>query len=80
MQFRIYRYDVWGNEEDGYEVNDTYRTSEIYELCANWTDKQVIAAIEGRGIEISWLDEDTCLISTKTGKPLGELRREETNG
>ena len=30
--WRLYTYDVWGNAEEGYEVNDVYRTSDTLEL------------------------------------------------
>lgn len=76
-RYRIYRYDTWGNEEDGFEVNDTYRTANVYDIEADWTNERIIAAIEGEGITLEWPDEDICYINeTATGKPLGELRRE----
>lgn len=28
-KYRLYTYDVWGNEEDGYTVNDVYSTGNV---------------------------------------------------
>ena len=30
--FRMYEYDVWGNNEDGYEVNNIFKTSTTIKL------------------------------------------------
>lgn len=32
MKLRWYVYDVWGNAKDGYEVNDAFRTSEVFDI------------------------------------------------
>lgn len=40
-----YHYDVWGNEDDGWQVNDSSRQGSI-EVKANCTDAEVWAACE----------------------------------
>jgi hypothetical protein len=50
--YRVYTYDVWGNEEDGYEVNDVFRTSETVELDSKGTIQQDIEELIEQGILI----------------------------
>ena len=81
--FRLYTYDVWGNEKDGYEVNDIFKTSETYEIPAEATDAHVIKALRKQGcfkarvlsrlIEIDG-DDETIYVSYK-GRPEFELRK-----
>lgn len=47
--YRAWTYDLWGNDEDGYWVNDRYDTGEIYELDDTWNDKQIIKALRKQG-------------------------------
>ena len=35
MQVQVNTYDVWGNDKDGYDVNDVYRQGE-FEFDGNW--------------------------------------------
>ena len=37
MKMKLYDYDVWGNDRDGYEVNDVYSALIGYDLfhCEN---------------------------------------------
>src|SRR5262245_34413627 len=71
--WEIADYDVWGNEKDGYEVNDVYRRGEI-ELrlkvetanagtpqafeYASPTDKQIREALDLRRIKIDTDGDD----------------------
>ncbi len=36
-RFAVHALDVWGNEEDGYEVNDTYPACAVIEIPDNIT-------------------------------------------
>lgn len=37
MRFRLWTYDVWGNEEDGYEVNNRFSTGTVLEFKVKGT-------------------------------------------
>lgn len=86
IEFRLYTYDVWGNEKDGYEVNDVSRTSETYKLFKDYTDREILEALQEQGaipkagislklIEIEG-DFDTSLAFYYNGRPEFELRPE----
>lgn len=82
--YRLYAYDVWGNSEDGFNVNDTFRTTETVELSLSDDENQILKAlvagdvIEAReDFEIDASNEETIfLTSTVDGMPVGELRIE----
>ena len=71
-----YHYDVWGNEHDGWEVNDSSRQGTI-EVKADCTDAEVWAALVDAGIakgplsRASIEDLGTCIQidDAKTGRP-----------
>ena len=87
--YQLWTYDVWGNAEDGYEVNDRRKHGTIDIKCKNEvfnantpqefttycpTDLQLSRAVGCRGL--SWDGEsDYTLYATreKDGKPEGEL-------
>jgi hypothetical protein len=50
MRYQLYTYDVWGNEKDGYEVNNIFSTNAIYELDENMTDKEIVKALKDQGL------------------------------
>jgi len=47
--WRVWTYDVWGNAEDGYEVNDRNDQGEV-ELSDEPTDQQILDALIDMGI------------------------------
>ena len=49
MKYQVYSYDVWGNKQDGYEVNDVYPTTFEIEIDDNTTDKQIIKQLKKEG-------------------------------
>ena len=82
-KFNLYTYDLWGNDEDGYTVNDVYYQG-VVTIPARLdpqtgtyhvTDRQINRAIGARGL--TWDgDEETVLYATdKRGNPVCELRR-----
>lgn len=79
--WRYYSYDVWGNPEDGFEVNEVFRTSTTAEAPRNATFAQLKKAFDiERGIsEITAYDNEdiSYLERERDGKPMGELRWEE---
>jgi hypothetical protein len=84
--FRLITYDVWGNEKDGYEVNQAFTTNECYEIPdSDESSEQIIATLKKQGcfkkyvrkssIEIDG-DTDVIYVSYK-GRPEFELRKED---
>lgn len=83
-KWRFYDLDVWGNAEEGYEVNASYRTLHTIELPKDATPKEILQCLRDNRdikkglrrklIEIDG-DEDTIYISYK-GRPEIELHRE----
>lgn len=41
-KYELIEYDTWGNEEEGFEVNNVYRTGIIYEISDAETDEEII--------------------------------------
>ena len=74
-------YDVWGNEKDGWDVNDGFRCGVSVTLPEDATDAQVIAAIylekDRADVVVDSGDCDSgifCLSAVHNGRPIGELR------
>ena len=75
-KYEIFDYDVWGNEEDGYEVNDVIPTGVII-----YTDASKASICEKLGLyaqykidvyytaDVIYIDYD--------GKPYCELRKKD---
>ena len=84
MKIKIIDYwDVWGNEEEGFEVNDCSSRGFI-EIDDNATDQEILNELIKIGlfnytttlndIKFAWSDESYCeLTQTKDGRPLGCL-------
>lgn len=79
----IYTYDVWGNAEDGFDVNNVYfNSTEELEDTDLLDDEHLYWALIRLGVlvpdskvSLNWQDEDLCYINDSTdGKPLGEIR------
>lgn len=49
--WEVWSYDVWGNEEDGYDVNDKYCDNREYEISAS-----VKIANPGTGREFEYIE------------------------
>jgi hypothetical protein len=47
--YEIIRYDVWGNEKDGFEVNDAHHTGVFVSLTKDASDEQIIRALKNEG-------------------------------
>lgn len=77
--WRLYTYDVWGNAEDGYDVNDIYPKQTL--TIDGDTDTAVIVALERScgcpctAVDVDWAESDIIYLNSMAdGKPLGELR------
>lgn len=45
MRILINQLDVWGNEEDGFEINDVYGLVGVLEVADDCTDQDIIDAL-----------------------------------
>lgn len=75
--WRLYTYDVWGNAEDGWDVNEVLWTSVTENIPIDASDRAIREAFRFDprvGLEG---DEETIYLTSETGKPLGELRWEK---
>jgi hypothetical protein len=77
----LWSYDVWGNEEDGWEVNDRCaldRDIDVPEFFS-MNEKAILDAIDaGPRCGIDWTQSDNCrieLTDRRNGKPLGCIER-----
>jgi len=83
VKFILYAYDLWGNPQDGYIVNDIFRQREV-EILARWnpaindfeiTDLQLNRAIGARGLKWDGGLDDILYATDRFGNPVCELRR-----
>jgi len=82
IAWRWISYDVWGNSDDGWEVNAAYSTDTVYRLPPEAKDKTILKTVwsdDSDEVEIeSYSSEDTIyFVSKDYGQPLGEIRRIE---
>lgn len=47
--YEVIGFDVWGNEKDGYEVNDAYHTGDYVTLPLEASDADIIRAVKQAG-------------------------------
>ena len=79
MKYKLYTYDLWGNEEDGFIINDYYAHSDTFEIDENMTDEQIIELLEfvnPNSIMINEIGfpENIYFLLARNQKPLCELR------
>ena len=85
-KYRVYDYDVWGNEKSGYEVNNVFKTSTVLEIPYNFSNKGIIKKLKEAGFIIQAAknskfridgEPDATLYITwePTEYPMCELRR-----
>jgi hypothetical protein len=87
-KWRWYEYDVWGNKKDGYEVNQVFRTAQIFDLSEESlnSDKKIIdylrkeefikKGVLGKQIKLGGDPYEDLITLEYKGKPVGEFRRE----
>jgi len=79
----LWSYDVWGNEDDGFEVNDRCcldRSLDLPELLKANEEAILVAIDASPNCAIDWSlgDENTLeLIDKRNDKPLGQIIRSE---
>ena len=82
----IWEYDVWGNAEDGYDVNNRMRSGKITLTEGELNDKFLFdAAMKRNGMNVRWKDIDQnagdqedaiYFVRESDGMPLGEITRD----
>lgn len=86
IKFEVINYDVWGNEEEGFEVNGSYTTGYEIEISDTASDKEIIDALKEIEFLSNKCNENTVDIDgetefslylewSKNSYPLCELRR-----
>jgi len=50
IKYKLVTYDVWGNDTDGYEVNDAHFTGDSIELKTELNDSDMIDKLKEEGI------------------------------
>lgn len=86
--WQVWALDVWGNEEDGFEVNDKYRdfTFECNDKDEHKIEEAFIEAAKENGypkinkskLTFEWLDENYCGVNdAKTGCYYFEITKED---
>lgn len=79
-EWRFWSYDVWGNEHEGYEVNNRFEIDKAYiDDSIIEDDKKLATLIRKvfglRKIQLSF-DGDDCIIfieASRDGYPIGEM-------
>jgi hypothetical protein len=82
-RWQLFGYDLWGNSNDGWEVNMVLPGKVItLTTRAEGEAKAFDTAMRRAGINLRWglmdnslSEEDTLYFTGANGKPLGELRR-----
>ena len=82
MTFEIIEYELWGNAEDGYDVNSAYHTRRYIEVSEKCTDGEILEALSKDyelpdNVSIFGESDFTIYLEDEYGKPLLELRREK---
>ena len=75
-KYEIFDYDVWGNEEDGYEVNDVVKTGiTIYTDTSKASICKKLGLDDPYKVEVDY-NEDVIYIDYD-GNPYCELRKKD---
>lgn len=49
-RYRLINYDVWGNEKDGFEINNQFYTNDYVEIPKGASDAEIISILKDEGI------------------------------
>lgn len=79
-KYRVYELDVWGNIDDGFTVNDVFKTPRCIDIFDADTDKDILKKLSEwyvimGNIEIDWTDSDV-YVNNSDGMPLLCLHKE----
>lgn len=80
---KVLALDVWGNEEDGFDINDYDRSWDL-DVAFECTNEFLLKALISEGlinyhvtlamVRFDDFDTSTLLLDAKTGKPIFEIR------
>ena len=81
IHYDFIAYDVWGNEEDGWEINSACFTGESIDVPADASDTQILATffdddtLDKVEVDPVYCDGDVLYIRERGNhRPVGELR------
>ena len=83
MKYEYISYDVWGNDEDGYEVNQAFHTGEYVDIDPYLSDNDLLNQLTEKGFITESVDYDEVRIDGEPeyslyfeykGRPEFELR------
>jgi len=85
VKWDIHNYDVWGNEEDGFEVNNTFTLARDVLMSSEPTNTEILNVIKEEGLvidntrlkdlDIGGDDTYITINESATSYPLGDLTR-----
>ena len=86
QKFEIHSLDVWGNEEDGFMVNNAFHTGNHLTLTEGFSDDDLATALRADGtLNEGYIGADLsvegdpdymlCIYDASTGEPLWNLDR-----
>ena len=80
IKYRVLALDVWGNEDDGWEVNQWFYTDNFIHLNENWDIEELLKELKGECLlrefvtveylEVEERGERIFIESKVTGEPL----------
>lgn len=78
MKFEVRHYDTWGNESEGWDVNDSFviHWAEIQEVEEEEVIKYCLKEFFPSNVvteEYFWADNHTIYVNLPIGKPYGEI-------
>jgi hypothetical protein len=85
VKFEIITLDVWGNEHEGFEINDMHRTGDFVDITGDTTDKDILAQLIAldyvapqcaKYAKIEWLGDDFVEVNdNRNGKYVYQLMK-----
>lgn len=86
-RYRLINYDVWGNENDGFEINNQFYTNDYVEIPKDASDAEIVSILKDEGIIKKSARKESIEIEGEegyslrfthrpTGRPEFELRTE----
>lgn len=83
--YQLIDYDVWGNDDDGYSVNQSFRTDTWIEIDDSWDDARLVKELKKAGIirkgistkSVEFSGDDRTIYVDYKGRPEFELRVED---
>ena len=84
--YNVHGLDVWGNEKDGFEVNDVYPSRGRVKIHDDASDAEVVRVLKAEGlidrnirfksVEVDWNERgyEIYINEARSGRPVYELR------